>query len=146
MIHLNRETPVGYLDPFIPELYIATNIQDFLDNRGDIIPTRRLLPVGMFWNSWAGIFLYNPITFSLKDDNSGIISDFSASLDVLLGKRLNSLSIEEKQQLTGKRSYEVGLIYGPDNHRTYLSIFKLPYLPEHSKRRAPRLVENLGYT
>jgi len=90
MIHLNeilKNSPFFILESFIPEFYNAFSITDFLRNCQQIKFTRKILPLGCFFNGSAFIKFDKKLIYNKLNWKRGTISDLSAFIEVDVYKK-----------------------------------------------------------
>ena len=87
MIYYNeafKQLPGGpFIDLFVPELYEAVSVRDFLEGRSDVKPTRKFLgPVVVYYNL-AGIYLHN-VNYRRDEDDSLKLYHLTGNVEVKL--------------------------------------------------------------
>lgn len=129
MIHLNRhlrESPLFYLDWIFWENYSAQSIDDFLRHKEEIQPTRKLLPLGVFWYGLA-VIEFPSVTYEPLDQNKGLLVDLTSSLEVGLRYQgyTQGLSDEGREGLRdGMRLYNPWIYYKPKDQLVWLAHYE----------------------
>lgn len=125
MIHINSMAKEGFLLSFLnfimPEYYSATTINDFLNDKSDIKPTKKVLPWGVFFYNCA-LVQFPAARYRNKDEKTGILLDVNSSIDVSLDY---ILSINEEERLEDDVVlYDPIIIYKPKNDGSWLYDYK----------------------
>ena len=126
MYHLNQLAKkegglFSFFELFNPEMYLATNLQDYHQNRGDIKPTNKWLPIGVFINGCAIVDIKSSVQYESIDNNSGQIHDLSSSIKVGLYSHPIGLIEEQLEALVdGKKLFMPTLKYRVDDGLLWL--------------------------
>ncbi len=116
----------------LPQFYFATTFADFIQNREEIKPTRKVLPPACLVNGASFISIKSSVVYSPKNDRYGTLADLTHSADV----RVDSLPPILRDRLEdGKRLHSPLIAYIPRGE----SILLLAYQDGPPKsQRAPR--------
>jgi len=152
MLHLNSElkkTPFFWLESFLPEYYSASSVTDYMDNASEMKTTKKILPLGVFFNQ--EFFIDFPFLvfeslhiFSDYATFSDMNGSFDSSIRMLNDKQLKNLKI-------GKTIYNPSFIYNgadfPSNYKQLgFNLFYFSISPPSSgkKNKKKGLFEKLG--
>mgnify|MGYP000442226827 CR=1 FL=1 len=144
MLHINEEIRryrgplnlrlalTGY---FIPEIYMATTLADFVNERHLVKPTRKLLPIGVFHYGAAAIFVKNSVTLQGLNSERPELVDLTSSFHVQLSLAAEKLAFLEE----GVRLFEPLIVYHPKHDSARLIDFE-----ERGPASSDRLNRKLG--
>src|SRR3989344_795168 len=127
MLHLNEElktlgTKLHWICIFMPELYRAVTLRDFLDEKHLIKPTRKLIPPSVFVYG-CGVVLLPNLLYTPVDDKIGRLSDLESSVLVHISDWF--LTTEDRELLQDSlRLYEPFVLYNPRKDKSYLYGFE----------------------
>ena len=124
MIHVNkalRNSQYFLNELFLPEIYSAATIEDFLRNKSEIKPTKKILPWGCLVNGGVIVMFETSVMYNPINSTKGVLNDLTASLEVSLMRRFNGFSwiIEDE-----KRLYTPHIYFKPDEGSIFLSYYK----------------------
>lgn len=114
----------------MPETYMATTLQDFVENRAIIVPTRKLMPPGLLFLNKAVVCIKGSVLYSRVNDYYCTLSDLTSSfLFKLIFDR------ERKSYLSeGSSIFEPCVEYSPRDDVAILWDFKMgPTQPSRQK-------------
>ena len=128
MLHLNEELrtsfykspslqKIGWLMqlPFIPELYISATIDDFMRNAKDIKLTRKILPLGAFFNDKA-VIIFNNVGYRRTSKELCEIKDMNDALEARIlmpDDKINDIS-------NGARLDSAYIVFSPKSETSML--------------------------
>lgn len=119
-ICLEEGFPYTLLKYISAETYYPENLADFIRNRKNIIPTRTILPLGVFLYGKALVILPSAMYFPINK-RKGILRDFGNEIEVSISE-LRPRRLEELQEQTHLR--DVRLVYIPGKDSIHLYSFK----------------------
>jgi hypothetical protein len=131
MIHLNsemRKSPILFLaEAVMPETYTATTVDDFLREKDEVKATRRILPLGVYFNGNA-IISFPSVSYKIVSHvrgilYKGIIYDLTASLDVELDPRFMEQELKDNLN-NGMRLYNARVRYDLSDAALYLFYYE----------------------
>lgn len=126
MIHWNEAMrmhgALWLVELFYPEGYSATTLTDFVKHRHEVKPTRKIFPLGCFFNGEALVDIESRVTCSEVNEERVCIRDMNGGLGVYLDKELSSEIRKKKRAMprVGDSLYEVLLGYNPRKDKAYL--------------------------
>jgi len=161
MIHLNRKiretegiSPilVKVLEIINPEMYAVTTIDDFLRNKSQIQPTKKIFPPARRFNGEAVIILPSSVIYTERFPSvsrasaRGDISDLNSSVQVCHSrhmplKKSQYLFCESQARMesgNGIKLYDVKLLYNPEMDTASLFDFETEGPPSY-ERKSKRL-------
>lgn len=132
MIYLNemaKKHGVFWLwELVLPEMYNATTLTDFVKNRGELKPTKKILPFGSFFNGSCLVFIGSRVTYSNVSETVGRVSDMGSTVDLTFGKDVpRAISINKDRRASlrdGQSLYDSFICYRPSDGLTCLFNYK----------------------
>ena len=133
---------------FLPEIYAASSLKDFIENRQKIIPTRKIIPPAVFANGIAIVVITSKLSVRVTED-SDVLSLEGIDSSVLLTHNGYPLSDKDfairshlisslKAQIGGQKKTDIyfpDLSYNPSTDLASLLAYSLegPQTPQSSK-------------
>jgi len=156
MIHFNthlKNSTLFLVERILPEVYQCTTIRDFKDNADQIRPTRKILPVGIFYNGRAFVYLTSALfRFSEDSEKKGFLTDLTDSLEVTVRKVGDwkfGLCREEFENLeNGMKLYRPHILYRPRDGEMVLLGYtpQGPPVGEESRKLVSGMQESYSFT
>lgn len=143
MLYINellRQKPLlRWVDSFIPEMYECFSLKDLVENKKELKPTRKILPLGIFFYNKACVFISTSVIYNSIDEKLGELTDLTGGIEILLGK-----SLEDKKSVlsNGMRLYSPFLIYQPKKEKIELADYKEngPEQPGRNDIKEPSII------
>lgn len=105
-----------------PQIYLVSNLGDFIHNRGSMRATDKLVLTGRRMNGFAFVDVASSCLYDSFDSNRGAITDVLGTVDVSLDFLPSLASLDLKH---GARLHEIRLQYNPKTDAVYLAAFNL---------------------
>ncbi len=147
MIHLNKiiieqgKFGLGYVtELFLPEIYEAVTIRDFLDNEDKIKTTSPWKPSNLIHEFlvWRALIYFNNVILTREKDLTYVMRDVNDEISIETWKH--------KEQPEDGKYYDVIIEYCPETKRTKEKIMMLwfadkfgPPKEQREKQKKPRL-------
>lgn len=155
MIHLNDLFKINHplIELLLPEMYRCTSIKDFKDSASQMKPTKRILPVGAFYNGKTFVYLPSALfRFSEDVQGVGLLADFVDSLEITLRRQDSfrfGLSREGFSNLRdGVKLHKPYALYNPRDGELVLLGYEPqgPPAPERSRESSFGIQKGFGLT
>jgi len=124
---------------FEPQIYLVSNLGDFIHNHNSMRATDKLVLAGRRMNGFAFVDVASSCLYDSFDPNRGTITDILGTVDVSLAVLPSLASLDLRQ---GVRLHEIRLQYDPNSKTVYLADYNLDNSARSRGRRLPEeLVE-----
>lgn len=130
----------------LPNSYEATTIHDFLEHVGDVKPSYGLHFLQLVLAGKATITIGSPVNFRFAENENGIISDMTDSLEVLLNSVIAKLLFKGPELKEGMDLYDTTLAYQPRNGKIWLHYYSDHGLPTGEPASPSRLYPRLAFS
>ncbi len=145
MLHLNEELDLflpalSWVNRFIPELYTPVSVNDFVENRHLVKPTKTILPLGVFFYGDALIGFRN-VSFRRGAEDTHTLYDMTDEMEIEISPgALETVTTHHlthtELTLPDGRLFKADVLYHPQTDKAYLFAVTRSGRPARKTERA----------
>lgn len=110
---------------FLPSLYVASSLNDFLEEKSTIVPTQKVWPFSVSaYYGCAVILVETPVSYSSLSSKIGTIAQGLCATDVLLSQPYGLSSPQRATLYEGKRLFQLLLVFRCEDGLTWLHSYR----------------------